>query len=303
MPCCAPATRVSTLSCFTPTLLQRRATLPPLDRELLLSDAFLSYADALARGAVPVERRRDDEVLTPEPIDVAAVLDAATDSSDPGAVIEALAPTTPTYRALRQALQKYRSGAPARDKAATNRLREIEVNLERQRWLPRRLPADRVWVNVADERLVLYRADQPVFSTRVVVGQDVEHNQSPEFRAMIDASFFNPPWVIPSDIVTAEILPKISRDPDYLTRNKMVHAGRWRGRATAGTRRRARADHVRHAEQVRRLPARHPGQIYLQSRQPPHQPWMHPGAESARTSRPAHARTDRHDRSRDRRGL
>ena len=99
---------------------------------------------------------------------------------------------------------------------------KIEVNLERQRWLPRPLPADRVWVNVAAERLVLYRADHPVFSTRVVVGEDVEQNQSPEFRAMIDASFYNPPWVIPSDIVTAEILPKISRDPDYLTRNKMV---------------------------------------------------------------------------------
>ena len=207
---------------FHATRLRQRATLSPLDRELLLSDAFLSYADALARGAVPVESRRDDEILTPEPIDVAAVLDTAADSSDPAAVIEALAPTTPTYRALRQALQRYRSGAPAGDKAATDRLRTIEVNLERQRWLPRPLPADRVWVNVANEGLVFYRADQPVFSTRVVVGQDAVHNQSPEFRAVIDADFFNPPWVIPSDIVTAEILPKISGDPDYLTRNKMV---------------------------------------------------------------------------------
>ena len=109
---------------FHATVLRHRATLLPLDRELLLSDAFLSYADALARGAVPVERRRDDEVLTPEPVDVAAVLDAAIDSPDPAAVIEALAPATPTYRALRQALQRYRSGAPAHDKAATNRLRE-----------------------------------------------------------------------------------------------------------------------------------------------------------------------------------
>jgi murein L,D-transpeptidase YcbB/YkuD len=207
---------------FHATLLRRRATLPPLDRDLLLSDAFLSYADALARGAVPLERRRDDLVLTPEPIDVAAVLDEAAASVDPGAVIEALAPMTPTYRALRQALQKYRSGAPAGYKAATNRLRTIVVNLERQRWLPRPLPADRVWVNVAAERLVLYRADRPVFSTRIVVGQDVEPNQSPEFRATIDASFFNPPWIIPADIAKAEILPKLDRDADYLTRNRMV---------------------------------------------------------------------------------
>jgi murein L,D-transpeptidase YcbB/YkuD len=207
---------------FHATQLRRRATLPLLDRDLLLSDAFLSYADALARGAVPLERRRDDEVLTPDPIDVAAVLDEAAASADPGAVIEALAPTTPTYRALRQALRKYRSGAPAGHKAATNRLRTIVVNLERQRWLPRPLPADRVWVNVAAERLVLYRADRPVFSTRVVVGQDVESNQSPEFRATIDASFFNPPWVIPADIAKAEILPEVDRDADYLTRNRMV---------------------------------------------------------------------------------
>ena len=199
---------------FHANLLRQTATLPPLDRELLLSDAFLSYADALARGAMPVERRIDDEALTPEPIDVAAALDAAIGSPDPAAAIEALAPTTPTYRVLRQALQNYRSGTPAGDKATTNRLREIEVNLERQRWLPRRLPAERVWVNAADARLVLYRADRPVFSTRVIVGQDDRRNQSPEFHATIDGILFNPPWNIPeSTSPREEILPKISARP------------------------------------------------------------------------------------------
>ena len=207
---------------FHAKLLRQTATLPPLDRELLVSDAFLSYADALARGAMPVERRTDDEVLTPEPIDVAAVLDAAIVSPDPAAVIEALAPTTPTYRALLQALQRYRSGTPAGDKATTTRLHEIEVNLERQRWLPRRLPAERVWVNAADARLVFYRADRPVFSTRVIVGQDEKRNQSPEFSATMDGVLFNPPWNIPEDIATEEILPKTSSDPNYLARHNMV---------------------------------------------------------------------------------
>ncbi len=207
---------------FHANLLRHEAILAPLDRELLLSDAFLSYADALARGAVPVEHRRDDETLTPGPVDVVPVLDAAINSPDPAAVIEVLAPTTPTYLALRQALQTYRSGEPAGDKATTNRLRTIVVNLERQRWLPRPLPADRAWVNIADERVTLYRAGRPVFSTKVVVGQDIERNQSPEFRATIDSIIFNPPWVVPADITTAEILPKISHDPDYLKRNNMV---------------------------------------------------------------------------------
>jgi L,D-transpeptidase YcbB len=119
-------------------------------------------------------------------------------------------------------LQSYHSGALAGDKATTNRLREIEVNLERQRWLPRRLPAERVWVNVADARLVLYRADRPVFSTRVIIGQDEKRNQSPEFRATIDGVLFNPPWNVPDSIATEEILPKVSHDPNYLRRHNMV---------------------------------------------------------------------------------
>jgi murein L,D-transpeptidase YcbB/YkuD len=207
---------------FHANLLRNAATLQPLDRELLLSDAFLSYADALAHGAMPVERRIDDEALTPERIDVAAALDTAIGSPDPAAAIEALAPTTPTYRVLRQALQIYRSGTPAGDKAATNRLRQIEVNLERQRWLPRRLPAERVWVNAADARLVLDRANRSVFSTRVIVGQDGKPNQTPEFRATIDGVLFNPPWNIPEAIATEEIQPKIDHDPNYLSRHNMV---------------------------------------------------------------------------------
>jgi murein L,D-transpeptidase YcbB/YkuD len=203
---------------FHAKLLRRRSTLPPLDRELLLSDAFLSYAEALAQGAVPLARRGDDQVLSPAPVNVAAVLDDALASDDPGAVILALAPTTQTYLALLDALKTQHAGKGI----TTDRLRKIEVNLERQRWLPRPLPPTRVWVNVADERLVFYRADKPKFSTRVVVGEDIKMNQSPEFRATLDASFFNPPWVIPADIAAREILPLAARDPDYMTKNHMV---------------------------------------------------------------------------------
>jgi L,D-transpeptidase YcbB len=69
---------------------------------------------------------------------------------------------------------------------------------------------------------VLYRDDRPVFSTRVIVGQDERRNQSPEFRATIDRILFNPPWNIPDDIATDEILPKASHDPNYLARHNMV---------------------------------------------------------------------------------
>ena len=73
---------------FHAALLRDPAGLPPIDRDLLLSDAFLAYADALARGVLPVESRMDDEDLKPEPVDVAAALDSAIASPDPAAAIE-----------------------------------------------------------------------------------------------------------------------------------------------------------------------------------------------------------------------
>lgn len=203
---------------FHGKLLRHRFALSPLDRELVLSDAFLSYSEALAQGAVPVALRGDDEVLAPAPVDVTATLDRALASSHPAAVMEALAPATPTYLALLHALKAYRAGASL----PGGSLRSIVVNLERQRWLPRPLPATRVWVNVADQHLTFYRASDPVFTTRVVVGEDVKVNQSPEFHASIQSAFYNPPWVIPSDIAAKEILPLAQRDPDYLAKNHMV---------------------------------------------------------------------------------
>lgn len=206
---------------FHASLLRRMSMFPPLRRELLLSHAVLTYAQALAFGAIPPGRRTGHEDLSPEPVDVTAVLDASLGKSDPVAVIEGLAPATPTYRTLREALRHHRSGDIAGTGAAERR-HMIEANLERQRWLPRHLPADRVWVNVPDQRLVLFRDDHPVFSTRVVVGDVVERKQSPEFRTKIEAAFLNPPWIIPPDIVEAEILPQLRRDPAFLTRNNIV---------------------------------------------------------------------------------
>ena len=203
---------------FHAALLRDAAGLSPIDRELVLSDAFLGYAEALARGALPVEDRMDDEDLTPGSVDVAAALDQAIASPDPAAVIAALAPHSAAYLALRRALRDYRT--EPEDRWAAARRRAIAANLERLRWLPRPLPPDRLWVNTANARLVLYRDNVPVFTARVIVGQ--RKKQTPEFAATIDSVLFNPPWNIPPSIAAQEILPKLSADPDYLAEHYMV---------------------------------------------------------------------------------
>src|SRR5215471_13755597 len=91
------------------TLAERGTALSPVEQELLLSDAFLSYADALSRGAMPIEDRADDEDLTPEPVDIVAVLDEAIAGADQAKIIGALAPASTEYEAMRRAYAEYRA--------------------------------------------------------------------------------------------------------------------------------------------------------------------------------------------------
>jgi L,D-transpeptidase YcbB len=214
-------------------LAERSAALPLVERDLLLSDAFLSYADALSRGAMPIEDRADDEDLTPEPVDVVAVLDSVIATPNSAMAIEALAPSSPEYIALRRAYAEYRAFAagdptvrskPVRASAekaaaADRRARQLAVNLERLRWLPRQMPRDRIMVNAAIARLQLFRDDRSVFATRVVVGEI--DKQTPEFQSTIAHLLFNPPWNIPRSIAQKEILPKLAADPGYLTSHHM----------------------------------------------------------------------------------
>jgi murein L,D-transpeptidase YcbB/YkuD len=216
------------------------SSLSPIQRDLLLSDAFLSYADALARGVLPIEERMDDEDLTPEPVDIVGLLDAAIATPDPAKLIEALAPSSVEYATMRRAYVEYRAIADAGNQTharnrkvpefgqeggratAERRARQLAINLERLRWLPRHIPPDRVVVNSAIARLQLFRNDGPVFTTRVVVGEI--DKQTPELQSTINDVLFNPPWNIPRSIAQKEILPKLTADPDYLSRHHM----RWR---------------------------------------------------------------------------
>lgn len=103
------------------------------------------------------------------------------------------------------------------DVSAQARLDQIEANLERARWLPRPLAAERLEVDVASATATLFEADAPVLSMRVVVG-DLKH-KTPIFASRLEAVVVNPPWNVPASIATNEILPRAAGDPSYLARN------------------------------------------------------------------------------------
>ena len=106
------------------------------------------------------------------------------------------------------------------DVPAETRVLQIEANLERWRWMPRNLPADRVEVDIAGAEAVLFRGQVPIFQSRVVVGRP--HDKTPMFVSRLNAIVLNPPWNVPTGIANTEILPKAAKDPKYLSENDFI---------------------------------------------------------------------------------
>lgn len=97
------------------------------------------------------------------------------------------------------------------------RIGQIIANMERWRWLPQQLPADRIQVNIAAAVLSLFQGDTPVLSMRAVTGRP--GNETPMLRSQIQTIVLNPPWNVPSSIASKELWPKERASPGYLRRN------------------------------------------------------------------------------------
>ncbi len=108
---------------------------------------------------------------------------------------------------------------------AHDRVRQIEANMERWRWLPAELPEHRVQVNIAAAVLTMFDADKPVTSMRAVTGRPGD--ETPMLSSQIQSIVFNPPWNVPSSIATRELWPKEKAHRGYLAAHgfKVIDTG------------------------------------------------------------------------------
>lgn len=97
-----------------------------------------------------------------------------------------------------------------------DRVAQLEVALERFRWLPDDLGKRNVRVNIASFELDVYEKGRPVLEMRAVVGK--QHRKTPVFSDAIRFLVLNPSWTVPRSITTEDILPRILGDRDYLKR-------------------------------------------------------------------------------------
>jgi murein L,D-transpeptidase YcbB/YkuD len=104
------------------------------------------------------------------------------------------------------------------------RVRQIELGLERLRWLPHLDDERLVAVNIPMFRLWAWNAVPPTgvpdLTMGVIVGRALD-TETPVFVEEMAHVIFRPYWNIPRSIVRSETLPAIERDPYYLSRQDM----------------------------------------------------------------------------------
>ncbi len=98
--------------------------------------------------------------------------------------------------------------------SVAHRIDQIRVNLERGRWTLHEMKGEFVLVDVAGFYVSYFRNDEPIWTSRVVVGKD--QRETPIFRSKITYVVFNPTWTIPPGILVKDKLPVLRRNPGAL---------------------------------------------------------------------------------------
>jgi len=99
------------------------------------------------------------------------------------------------------------------------RIRQLALNLQRWRPLPRDLGDRHLLVNIPEYRLEVWDHDQVPLTMRVIVGR--KDTPTPVFSDEMTHIVFAPYWNVPSEIVRKETLPSVMRDPAFLERTNM----------------------------------------------------------------------------------
>jgi len=98
------------------------------------------------------------------------------------------------------------------------RVRQMQLTLERWRWLPLSYEKSPIVANIPEFHLRAYDENFKIaLQMNVVVGKAYGHD-TPVFSDTMEYVIFRPYWSVPYSIAKGEFLPRIARDPDYLAK-------------------------------------------------------------------------------------
>jgi murein L,D-transpeptidase YcbB/YkuD len=185
--------------------------------ELLLSETFAEYVQAMRRTRGAGMHIESEALLPAVPTDQAA-LDAAASARSLDQYLRSFGWMHPYYAGLRNALAN-----PMLDQQNAERLR---LNLERVRALPAGNQGRYILVDTAAAQLYMYENGQVRDTMRVVVGKSDQ--QTPMMAGFIRYAILNPYWNIPPDLVATKVAPGVAKQgAAYLKANRYQILSDW----------------------------------------------------------------------------
>ena len=117
----------------------------------------------------------------------------------------------------------------------SSRVRQMQLTLERWRWLPAAYEKSPIVANIPEFHLRAYDENFKIaLSMGVVVGKAYGHD-TPVFSDTMQYVIFRPYWSVPYSIARAEFIPHIVRDPDYLAKKGFEVVSTRQDVVTSGT--------------------------------------------------------------------
>ncbi len=99
------------------------------------------------------------------------------------------------------------------------RVRQIELNMERCRWIPSVPQGTYVLVNIPEYKLHIFNNGAEEWNMNVVVGK--ASTGTAIFNDELEYIVFSPYWIPPPSILNNEILPALKKDAGYLNKENM----------------------------------------------------------------------------------
>ncbi len=102
-----------------------------------------------------------------------------------------------------------------------DRIRQIQLGLERLRWLPEHIDGRYLMVNIPSFQLFGFHngsgSDRPDLEMNIIVGEAINGRNTPVFHSDMTYVNFRPYWNVPYKIAVKEYMPLALRHPGYLS--------------------------------------------------------------------------------------
>jgi murein L,D-transpeptidase YcbB/YkuD len=198
-----------------------------------LTTVTMKFLDHIHFGRIDPRQAGFDLSSKRPPLRYALILGLLSTTSDVGSMIASVEPSFEHYNLLKRALLRYRSLA-AQQATPTEaellsapygrRIRQIELTLERWRWLPE-FDTPPLIVNIPQFRLFAFQTTRDlkseILQMDVIVGRTFKKLQTPVFAADLKYVIFRPYWDVPYSITQHEMLPELRKNPDFLRKQHL----------------------------------------------------------------------------------